>query len=225
MQLRLHAVLPAIALLLCGALGCALMAPVLLTMDMMGVDDKANIQYHFEKDAKRVAVVVHLGKNHQIDVGHFDRDINNLLSLLIAGYTKKKPEIILAAKVHKWMDEHQDWKTPYDIGQGLNVDYVVFVELRRISFYEKEGWKQFYKGSCDASVSVHRIGTDLDQANAVWGPKTYSMHFPPGVRPLTESEVSLTEFRELFLRHTAERLSWIFVPHPSNAEYSDDKSN
>ena len=95
----------------------------------------------------------HLSRNHQIDVGHFDRDVSNLLALKIANYTNKKPEIILAAKVHKWMDEHQDWKTPYEIGRGLNADYVVFVEIRRVSFYEKEGWKQFYKGTCETSVS------------------------------------------------------------------------
>ena len=59
----------AIALLVaCGLWGCGMLAPVLLTMDMLGVEDKANIQYHFEKDAKRVAVVCHLGKHHQIDL-------------------------------------------------------------------------------------------------------------------------------------------------------------
>lgn len=213
-----------VAMLCLGTLGCALMAPTLLFMDMMGVDDKANIQYHFEKDAKRVAVVCHLARNHQIDVGHFDRDLNNMLSPLIAAYTKKKPEIILAAKVNRWLDEHQDWKTPYEIGQGLNADYVIYVELRRISFYEKEGWKQFYKGSCDAAVSIHRIGTEQDQAVPVWGPATYSIKFPAGMKPLT-ADTPVNQFRELFLRHTAERLSWIFVPHASSKEYSDDKTN
>lgn len=211
-------------LVACGLWGCSLLAPGLLIMDMMGVEDERNIQYHFEKEAKRVAIVCHLDRHHQIDVGHFDRDVNNLLSQLVAGYTKKKPEIILAAKVHQWMDEHQDWKTPYEIGQGLNVDYVVYIEMRRIGFYEKEGWKQFYKGTCDASVSVHRIGTDSDQAIPVWGPNSYGPRFPTGMRPLSDSEVTLSQFRELFVRHVAERLSWIFVPHSSSKEYSDDKN-
>ncbi|HMO35807.1 MAG TPA: hypothetical protein PKA06_07185 [Gemmatales bacterium] len=215
------------ACMMFALMGCGLLAPVLLTMDMLGVDDKNNIQYHFEKDANRVAVVCHLGKHHHIDVGHFDRDVNTLLSPLIAAYTKKKPEIVLAARVHRWMDEHQDWKSPYEIGQALNVDYVVFIELRRIGFYEKEGWKQFYKGTCDASVSIHRIGTETEneQAVPVWGPNSYSFKFPPGMRPLSDSEVTLTQFRELFVRHVAERLSWIFVPHASSREYSDEKQN
>jgi hypothetical protein len=208
-----------------SVLGCALMAPILLGMDMMGVDDNANIQYHFEKDAKRVAIVVQLGRHSQIDVGHFDREVNQVLSLLVANYTKKKPEVILAARVNQWLDEHPDVKSPYEIGQGLKVDYVVYIELRRIGFYEKEGWKQYYKGTCDASVSIHRIGTEMDQAVPVWGPNSYSFKYPPGMRPLSDNEVTLTQFRELFLRHTAERLSWIFVPHASSKEYSDDKSN
>lgn len=226
MRLRHLVIICAGLTILCvGTLGCALMAPVLLGMDMLGVDDKANIKYHFEKDAKRVAVVVVQSRSHQIDVGHFDRDVNNQLSQLIAAYTKKKPEIILAAKVQKWLDEHQEWKTPYEIGQGLNVDYVVFIDLRRIGFYEKEGWKQFYKGTCEASVGVYRIGTNEDQAVPVWGPNSTSIRFPAGMRPLSDSELTLSQFTELFVRHTAERLSWIFVPHASNQEYGDEKSN
>jgi hypothetical protein len=214
----------AIAMITLSSLGCALWAPILLTMDMMGVGDKANIKYHFPKDAKRVAVVVHLSRNHQIDVGHFDRDVNNLLSLKIAGYTGKKPEIILAGKVHKWMDEHQEWKSPYDVGRGLNADHVVYVDIRRVSFYEKEGWKQFYKGTVEATVAVHRLGSEQDEALPIWGPNSCTFKFPSGVEPL-DGSMPQSQFRELFVRHTAERLSWLFVPHASMDEYSDDKGN
>ena len=49
------------------------------------------------------------------------------------------------------------------------------------------------------------------------------MRFPAGMKPMTDSDLPLGQFRELFIRHTAERLSWIFVPHASSEEYSDDK--
>lgn len=212
-----------LAILVVGLVGCNPLALILLPMDMMGVGDKANIQYTFPKDAKRVAIVVHLGKHHQIDVGHFNRDVNSLLSMKVASYLSKKPDIILAGKVHQWMDENPDWKTPYDIGRGLNADHVVFIELRRITFYEKEGWTQFYKGNCEAAVTIHRVGTEQDEAIPIWGPQTYSMRFPSGVKPMTDADLSLSQFRELFVRHTAERLSWIFVPHPSSAEFGDEK--
>lgn len=204
--------------------GCQLLAPVLLVMDMAGVDDKANIQYHFEKDAQRVAVVVHLSKQPQTDIGHFDRDVANLLAMKIANYTKKKPEIIIAAKVQKWMDEHQDWKTPEEIGRGVNADYVVFVEVRRLGFYEKEGWTQFYKGTCEATVTVHRSGKEAEETVPPWGPSSCSIRFPAGMKPMTDADLTLPQFRTLFIRHTAERLSWIFVPHATNLEYGDDKN-
>lgn len=225
MRLRLQNILYLSCLLVgLGTLGCAALAPILLVMDMAGVDDKANIKYHFEKDAKRVAVVVNLARNHQIDVGHFDRDVNSVLSALIANYTKKKPDIILAAKVHKWLDEHQDWKTPYEIGQGVGADYVVFVEIRHVKFYEKEGWKQYYKGTCDTSVSIHRVGNEQDQAVPVWEMNSYRMKFPTGVEPISESDMPLSRFRDLFVLHTAERLSWLFVPHASSKEYGEEKN-
>ena len=43
--------------------------------------------------------------------------------------------------------------------------------------------------------------------------------------PMTDADLTLSQFRTLFIRHTAERLSWIFVPHATNLEYGDDKSN
>jgi hypothetical protein len=204
--------------------GCSFLAPVLLVMDMAGVDDKANIKYKFEKDAKRVAVVVHLYKQPQMDIGHFDREVGNLLAMKIANYTNKKPEIVISTKVQKWMDEHQDWKTPEEIGRGVNADYVIFVEIRRLGFYEKEGWTQFYKGTCEASVSVHRSVKENDETVPPSEPFSCSIRFPAGMKPMTDSELSLPEFRGLFIRHTAERLSWIFVPHPTNEEYGDDKN-
>ena len=222
MRRRLLATL--MASMVIAGLGCSLLAPVLLIMDMAGVDDKANIKYHFEKEARRVAVVVHLSKQPQMDIGHFDREVASLLAMKISGYTNKKPEIVVASKVQKWMDEHQDWKTPEEIGRGVNADYVVFVEIRRLGFYEKEGWTQFYKGTCDASVSVHRSGKENDETVPPSEPFTCSIRFPAGMKPMTDADLTLPQFRGLFIRHTAERLSWIFVPHATNEEYGDDKN-
>jgi len=226
MRRHLFAKATASIVLLCLALaGCSLLAPVLLVADMLGVDDKANIQYHFDKNAKRVAVVVHLAKQPHTDAGHFDRDVANLLAMKIANYTNKKPEIIVAAKVQKWLDEHQDWKLPEEIGRGLNADYVVFVEIRKLGFYEKEGWTQFYKGTCEATVTVHHCSENSQEETVpACEPKSCSIRFPAGMKPLTDSDLPLDQFRALFVRHTAERISWIFVPHATNLEYGDDKS-
>ncbi len=226
MRRRLIAIVMASIVLTGLALaGCSFLAPVLLIMDMAGVDDKANIKYKFEKEAKRVAVVVHLSKQPQMDIGHFDREVANLLAMKIANYTSKKPEIVVATKVQKWMDEHQDWKTPEEIGRGVNADYVVFVEIRRLGFYEKEGWTQFYKGTCEATVSVHRsTGNDAEETVPASEPFSRSIRFPAGMKPMTDADLTLQQFRGLFIRHTAERLSWIFVPHATNEEYGDDKN-
>src|ERR1044071_5802179 len=52
MRGRLIAIIMASIVLIGLALaGCSFLAPVLLVMDMAGVDDKANIKYHFDKNA------------------------------------------------------------------------------------------------------------------------------------------------------------------------------
>jgi len=211
-----------VALGVLAVAGCNPFALPVLAAHVMGYGDEANIEYHFPKGAKRVAVVVNLTRHAQVDVGHFDRDVNNYLSPKIFEYTSGKPEIIRATAVHKWLDEHPDWKTPTDIGRGLNADHVVFVELRGVSFYDKEGWTNVYKGRADCCVTVYRVGSEADEAEPVWGPKNYSHRFPNGLRPIPSSDLSVPQFREAFVRHVAERLSWIFVPHESSLEYMDD---
>ena len=224
MRLRSHLLMQGFcaALVVLALGGCNFMAVPLLFAHVMGVGDKANIQYTFPKDARRVAIVVNQTRHNQADVGHFDRDVNNYLAPRVFDYVKGSQEIIRATKVHKWLDEHPDWKTPYEIGRGLEADHIVFVEMRNVTFYEKEGWTNMYKGKAECNVTVYRIGTDADEAEPIWGPKNYSFVFPRGLRPIASSDVPVAQFREAFVRHVSERLAWIFVPHADNEEYGDN---
>jgi hypothetical protein len=208
----------------CCLIGCGVnpLALILIPAHVLGYGDKVNIKFNFPDDAKKVAVVVHMPTHNQVDVGHFDRDVNNVLAKKIADYTQKKPDVYLAGKVHKWLDEHHDWKTPYDIGRGLHADHVVFIEMRKVSFFERDGWTHVYKGSAEVSVGVYRIGNDADEAEPIFGPETMTIRFPNTIKPIYSDDVTVSQFREAFVRHVAERLSWTFVPHASNLEYSDD---
>jgi hypothetical protein len=71
-------------------------------------------------------------------------------------------------------------------------------------------------------VGVYRIGNDADEAEPIFGPETMTIRFPNTIKPIYSDDVTVSQFREAFVRHVAERLSWTFVPHASNLEYSDD---
>jgi hypothetical protein len=202
--------------------GCNPFALPVLAAHVMGYGEEANIQFHFPKEAKRVAVVVNLTRHSQVDVGHFDRDVNIWLAPKIFDYVKGKQEVVHAQKIHKWLDEHPGWKTPAEVGRGVNADHVVFVEIRDIGFYEKEGWTNMYKGRAECSVTIYSLGKEEDDVQPIWGPKNYTFRFPNGLRPIPSSDLSVAQYREAFVRHVAERLSWLFVPHPSSLEYGDD---
>jgi hypothetical protein len=193
-------------------------------MHVLGVGDKANIKFTFPEDAKKIAIVVHMPSHNQLEVGHFDRDVNTYLSKKVADYTGRKPNVILASRVNKWLDENHDWKTPYEIGRGLKADHIVFVEIRRISFYEREGWTQYFKGTAEMSLGVYRIGSEADEALPIYGPETVTIRYPNTIRPLSSADINVSQFREAFIRHVAERLSWHFVPHPTNVEYGDSEN-
>src|SRR3954447_2723411 len=109
--------------------GCNPFAFPILAAHVMGYGEEANVQFHFPKDAKRLAVVVHMSRHSQVEMGHFDRDVATYLAPKIHSYTEKKPDVIRITKVQKWMDEHPNWKTPNEIGRGLEADHVVFIEM------------------------------------------------------------------------------------------------
>src|SRR5262245_2888202 len=192
MRIRYHLLAQALAatFVLTALSGCDLLAIPLMTAHVLGVDERANIQFQFPKDTKNVAVVVNLTNHRQVDVGHFDRDVATMLAPKIHEYLDGKPKIIRSAAVHKWLDEHPDWKTPYDIGRGTGADHVVFVELRRVSYYQKEGWTNMYAGRAECSVSIYRLGSEADEAGPIWT-KNYTYRFPTGLTEIASSDLSV----------------------------------
>ena len=207
--------------------GCQILAPFYLAALMMGYDQRVPPTFEFPEDAKRIVVVTYAEIDTQTEYGHVDQELNDMLSrMLFKGldeptnqFVDKKRDIrvIKASKVAKWQDEHHDWTSmdPAEIGKALKADYVIYIEVGKMSFYEDGPSQILYHGQADVTLSVVRV----ENEEVALPRETISIHYPNG-RPIPVSpDIPPAKFRRDFIRRVAERLSWYFLPHEHGEEF------
>jgi hypothetical protein len=222
-RIGMLALLPTLATLF----GCEILAPFYLAAIMMGYDQRVPPAFEFPEDAKRIVVVTYTDLSTQTEFGHVDQELNDVLSrMLFQGFdqpknalTEKKRgiQVIKASKVAKWQDEHHDWTSmdPAEIGKALKADYVIYVEVGKLTMYEDGPSQILYRGHADVTLSVVRV----ENEEVVLPSETVSIYYPKD-RPIPVSgDIPPTKFRREFIRRMAERLSWYFLPHESGEEF------
>ena len=204
--------------------GCNPFAPFLFTAYLTGADREQRILFNFPDDAKRIAVVTQVPFGTRIDMGHLDRDLNEKVAREIFDYfeTKKltgKREVVRAAKVHKWQDEHPNWMNLDcgEIGRALRVDYLVVLEVRSMTLYEENSSRTLYKGHAEMNVQVYRISADSHEM--VYSNPRLVVDFPTKDRPIPVADISFQRFRDGFVDELAKRISWVFVPHETGDQF------
>jgi len=225
--IRKHLLLVLTLPTLASLMGCQILAPFYLAAIMMGYDQRIPPAFEFPEDAKRIVVVTYTDLDAQVELGHIDQELNDVLSrMLFQGFDEpknalvdkpRKIDVIKASRVARWQDEHHDWTTmdPAEIGAALKADYVIYLEVGKIRLYEDGPNQILYRGHADVTVSVVRVEND----EVAFGPETLSIHFPKD-RPIPVSpDLPPSKFRREFIRRMAERISWFFLPHESGEEF------
>src|SRR5262249_8250998 len=144
--------------------GCNPFAAFYFVAKMLGADERVPPPFEFKVDEGRIMVVTVAPLDMQIESGHIDHDLNSVITRkLIEGFAlerkTKKFQISRADKTAKWQDEHPEWTTmkPGEIGKARNADYVIYVEIESISYFQPGSSRQLLQGKADLQVSVHRI--------------------------------------------------------------------
>ena len=209
--------------------GCNVLAPIYFGMILFGVDSRIPPKFQFpepeDKDKPiRVAVITYADVNTQIELGHVDRELDDAVGRMLAkgmfDEKKKGIEVIKASKIHRWQDEHPDWHSiasEAEIGQRLKADYLVYLEVGHIRFYEEGSNKTLFKGMAEMTVTVIKVD---DNEGDVVLPRDYvTVEFPKG-RPIPAgSDVTLAQFHRMFMTRIAQRVCWLFLPHDRGDEY------
>jgi hypothetical protein len=105
------------------------------------------------------------------------------------------------------------------VGHDFNADYVINLEIDKLSLYEPNSKQQFYRGHTEILVSLIDMKNPDDVQN-----KEFSDDYPTEAGDMTIWDMSPTAFRDRFVGHFAKRLSFYFVDHPKQARIaaSDD---
>lgn len=203
--------------------GCQILAPFYLGALMMGYDTRVDPLFTLPEDAKRVAVVTYMNLDTQVEMGRLDQELTEgVARRLFDEFGEKKGaiEVVRADKVARWQDEHPDWISfePVDIGKALKVDYLIYLEVDRITMYEDGPNRALYRGQAAVEVAVTRI----EDGRRAFGKEVVTIEFPRD-RPIPVTpEVPPQRFRKEFVRRMAERISWLFIKHDSGDEYAKD---
>lgn len=124
---------------------------------------------------------------------------------------KEKVTIVKPNQVEQYKSRHPNWKS-YElaqVGHDFNADYVVNLEIDKLSLYEPNANQQLYRGQTEIQVSVLDMQHPDDLQN-----KEFTDRYPAEARgDMTPFEITPHAFRDKFLDHVAKRLAFYFVDH------------
>lgn len=224
MTSRTRGFLTAICLLAVTSAGCNILS---LPFFVFGPEPKVLPQMRRlaseDKDKEmRVVILAVAGLETRPELVRADRELENqLANALKSGfaYNKEKVKVISSTRVQEFKSEHPDWRKwdPEEIGKHFDVDWVIWLELGALSLYEKGSNNQLYRGRAEVNVSL------IDMANGSEAPrqKFFNGMYPGEGRPAVEvGDSNPAAFRQAFLSHMAQQLSWYFTAHPTSQDYN-----
>ncbi|HMP00911.1 MAG TPA: hypothetical protein PKD86_05970 [Gemmatales bacterium] len=205
--------------------GCNPFGVFTLAAYLTGVDREQKVAFRFPNDAQRVMVITVLPPSSPLDLGNLDREINENLSRRISLYfdsknRRFKKEVILPRKLHEFQGQNPDWQRMDvgDIARVLKADHVVVINLRMFRLYEPGSSNSLYKGHAEGTLTVFRVTPE--DCEPVMPEEAIVVDFPNADRPVPTTDVSLPRFRQAFINHFSERISWYFVPHETADEFA-----
>jgi hypothetical protein len=130
----------------------------------------------------------------------------------------EKVTVVKPSLVEQYKSRQLNWQSldPQEVGQYFHADYVVNLEIDKLSLYEPTA-REMYKGYAHILVSVVDVNNpeDLHQ-------KEFTDRYPSELRGGWDTfDMEPSVFREKFLGHVARKLAFYFVEHPKRERMID----
>jgi len=176
-----------------------------------------------KNDPIKVAIVTFNGYEDREEFINADRQLNDLLIRHLkdlATFNEQKIEFVNLRKILDYTSSHPHWQEDLDqVGKDLKADFVIYLEINKLTMYDPGTSRQLYKGRADISVTLYRVG-DVDNLPQQ---KHYSGVYP-SVREFVQVDADTPPglFREQFMNYIAKHISWYFMAHPTKETYMDD---
>ncbi len=129
-------------------------------------------------------------------------------------YNKEKVELVSPAKVEEFKNKHPDWRTiPLDeVGSHFNADYVIDLEINKLSLYEYGSSNTIYRGRAEVSITLFDVNHPDDGAMTQEFSWVYPGDSSQGV-PIDDKPKAV--FLAEFYKSVATQIAWHFTSHPT----------
>jgi len=166
-----------------------------------------------DKD-KTVAVVCYAPTELKWDFDEVDLEIAKHVANRLFLH---KVKVVDPDRVRDWLDKHEDWDKPEEIGAAFQTSYVIYIDLHKYSLYE-ENSANLYRGRAEALVSVF----EMDESGE--GEKIYTKEITsayPLAAPRSTSEVTYARFKKEYLSRLSEEIGRLFYEHYNGDDMAD----
>ncbi len=127
-----------------------------------------------------------------------------------------KIKVIDQRKVTEWADQRDsDWTEFTEVGEALEADMVVGIELQEFTIYRGQ---TLYQGKANVTVSIYDC---TDGGQAVFEKTLPQSLYPPNIG-IPTSERPEAEFRREFVRVLADQIARHFYAHDPHADITMD---
>ncbi|QDT64317.1 hypothetical protein [Calycomorphotria hydatis] len=161
-----------------------------------------------------VAVVCYAPIELKWDFDDIDQEVSEHIAYRLASH---KIAVRNPDRVKEWLDNNKEWDKPEEIGEALDVTYVIYIDLNKFSLYE-ENASHLYRGRSEAVVSVIEMNGDGT------GEKIYSKDltsiYPLAVPRSTSAETYPT-FKRKYLQRLGEEIGRLFFEYYNGDDLSE----
>jgi hypothetical protein len=153
-----------------------------------------------------------------------DSQLSEMLAAKLVELCKANNEnvtIVNPHKVEEFKTSHPNWQQDpnlADIGRQFKADYLIYIELSKLSMYEKD-CKQLYHGQ--AAMSVQMVDIHNPEESPL--PQQISFIYPDARGPIPTDDMQPMEFRQKFISYLAWRLARNWTAVPIRETYYEDQ--
>lgn len=142
------------------------------------------------------------------------KDLAKEISLLLRDRVPDV-EVVDHRKVAEWLDENFEWTEYTEVGEALEADMVVAIDLEDFTLYQGQ---TLYQGKANAALQVYDC---TDPGQPVFEKVLPQTLYPPNTG-IPTAERPEAEFRREFVRIMADQIGRHFYAHDAHSDYALD---
>jgi len=179
-----------------------------------------------KKQQVRVAILTYMGIPEGEELFRADRDLARSVAkelLTLCKYNEENVAVIDPFKVEEYTNARPDWHHQHldleTVGKDLHADYVIYIEINSLAFYQPDTSRTLYQGKANLTLSLVNVRKPNDLSS---GPRELTFSYPSesrgGIVP-ADSDTPPQVFRQNFFTYIGRQVAWQFTAHPTNQHH------